>query len=190
LVARDPKFKDFRVLTYGYDSHVAHFFGGGANQTNIFGHGASLLNALEARRRDDPRRPIIFIVHSLGGLVLKEALRRSRQAEPYQQDLKNIYESTRAIIFMGTPHRGSAYADWGIIVRNIVRAAGFDATDRILRDLKFDAGTLDILHEEFLKMTKEEQFEVYTFKEGKGLKGIRGLTEKVRTRGLKTLSML
>ena len=117
---------------------------------------------------------------------MKEALRRSRQAESDQQDLKNIYESTRAIIFMGTPHRGSPYAGWGIIVQSIVSAAGFDATDRILRDLKFDAGTLDILQEDFLKMVKKEQFEVFTFQEGKGLKGVRGLTGKVCTRGFET----
>ncbi len=41
-------------------------------QLDIFSYGESLLNSLEARRRVDPQRPLIFIVHSLGGLVLKD----------------------------------------------------------------------------------------------------------------------
>lgn len=68
-----PKdFEDVRILTYGYDSHVSHFFKGPANQNNISAHGRSLLNALELYRRQDPKRRLIFIVHSLGGLILKE----------------------------------------------------------------------------------------------------------------------
>jgi len=175
-----PKdFPNSHIAVYGYDSRVSNFFGGPANQTTIVGHGTSLLNALEAKRRQAPHRPIIFIVHSLGGLVLKDALRRSWRAQPYKQDLKTVYDSTRGIIFMGTPHRGSDYADWGIIVRNIAVAAGFDASDRILRDLKIDSPTLDTLSEDFAEMLKEETFEVFTFQEGTGLKGVKGLTRKV-----------
>jgi hypothetical protein len=70
LLSKD--FEDLRILTYGYDSHVSHFFKGPANQNNITAHGRSLLNALELSRRSDPKRPLIFIVHSLGGLMLKE----------------------------------------------------------------------------------------------------------------------
>ena len=41
-------------------------------QLDIYSYGESLLNSLEAQRRAAPNRPIIFIVHSLGGLVLKD----------------------------------------------------------------------------------------------------------------------
>lgn len=79
LLAAD--IKNVRILTYGYDSHISRFFKGSANQNNIFAHGQDLLNALERARRKstikriaggDPKRPIIFVVHSLGGIVLKE----------------------------------------------------------------------------------------------------------------------
>jgi hypothetical protein len=70
LLAKD--FKNVRILTYGYDSHVSKFFNGPANQNNIRAHGRSLLNALELYRRDDANRPLLFIVHSLGGIILKE----------------------------------------------------------------------------------------------------------------------
>ena len=172
-------FNDVRILTYGYDSHVSHFFEGGASQATILALGRSFLNDLEGIRRDDPARPVIFIVHSLGGLVLKEALRRSWRADASETDLKTVYDSTKAIMFLGTPHRGSDYAPWGIIARNIAVAVGFDANDRLLKDLRADSTMLDLLRDEFGKMLKEESFRVYTFTEGKGLKGVQGLTTKV-----------
>lgn len=158
---------------------ISNFFGGPASQVSIVGHGNSLLTALGGLRTSCPSRPIIFVVHSLGGLVLKEALRQSWQAQAYE-DRRAVYNSTIAVIFMGTPHRGSDYADWGIILRNIAVASGFDASDRNLGDLRGDSPMLEILRSDFGKMLKEERFELYTFQEGKGLKGVRGLTGKVR----------
>ena len=102
----------------------------------------------------------------------------------HQKDLKDVYESTRAIIFMGTPHRGSEYADWGIIVRNIAVAIGFDASDRVVRALRIDSEMLKLLREEFAKMLREGKFDVFSFMEGQGLKGIRGLTNKVSANSL------
>lgn len=175
-------FPNCRIATYGYDSRISNFFRGPANQANIVDHGTSLLNALEAMRRDFPERPIIFVAHSLGGLILKEALRRSWQATSYEEDLQTVYESTAAVIFMGTPHRGSQYAPWGMIVRNIAVASGFDASDRNLRDLKIDSPVLELLREAFSKMLKEERFDIYTFQEGRGFRGVRGLTGKVSSK--------
>jgi hypothetical protein len=172
-------FKNTRIATYGYDSRVSNFFGGAANQTDILGHGRSLLHATEIFRRPCPARPIIFIVHSLGGLVLKDALRRSWQAQDYEADLRTMYVSTTAIIFMGTPHRGSTYAPWGTIARNIAVASGFDASNRILRDLHVDSSILELLREDFAKMLNENKIDVFTFQEAKGLKGVQSLNGKV-----------
>lgn len=176
-------FSNDRIATYGYDSRVTHFFCGPSSQTTISGHGRSLLHSLVANRQGDPERPIIFIAHSLGGLILKEALRRSWRAGIGDEDLQSIYNATTAVIFMGTPHRGSSYADWGLIARNIAVASGFDASDKILRDLQVDSGVLENLREEFGQMLKEERFNVHSFQEAKGLKGMRVLSTKVSVHG-------
>ena len=72
---RDLLAKDYprtRIWTYGYDSKVTQWFRGPASQLDIFSYSESILNGLVARRLDQPSRSLIFIVHSLGGLVLKE----------------------------------------------------------------------------------------------------------------------
>lgn len=47
-------------------------------------------------------KPVVFIVHSLGGLIIKELLRKSSTDDFYPY----IEYNTRGIIFCGTPHRG------------------------------------------------------------------------------------
>ncbi len=49
-------------------------------------------------------RPILFICHSLGGLVVKQILRRSSDA--FDQREKAIFLHTRAVLFLATPHSG------------------------------------------------------------------------------------
>jgi len=52
-------------------------------------------------------RPLIFVCHGFGGLVVKRALAlsHSRLAKAIEH-LRSLYVSTYAIIFMGTPHHG------------------------------------------------------------------------------------
>jgi hypothetical protein len=171
---------DIRVMTYGYDSHVTKFFNGAANQTSISGHGRSFLNSLAAQRLTCPRRPLIFVAHSLGGLVVKEALRRSRD-ERHQVHLQDVYQSTYATIFLGTPHRGSADAGWGEVLRRIASAAQFDTARPILADLDPSSGSgkLDELAEAFSDMLDEQGFKVYSFQESQGKANIRFLNSLV-----------
>jgi len=65
--------------------------------------------------------------------------------------------------------------------------AGFDANDRVLRDLSVDSGILEFLREEFNKMLVDKAFQVYTFQEGKAYKRMRGLRGKVRCKASKHL---
>ena len=96
------------------------------------------------------------------------------------QDLRDIYQSTYAIIFFGTPHRGSSYTQMGILARDIAVAAGFDARDTLLRSLKPDAEILSLLRQEFARMLHDRTFKIYSFQEGQGFKGTYSLSRKVR----------
>jgi len=93
-----------------------------------------------------------------------------------------LFKSTKAILFLGTPHRGSEFAQWGDIFRGIVHAIGFDAAHQNLRDLRPDSAILDVIRGDFQKLHSKAQQEngaggdgglkVYTFKEAKGITGI------------------
>jgi len=79
--------KNSRILTWGYDSMVSHFFSGPANQSNISAHAKNLLQALKIRRLNcvsfstsfgslrltakQQGRSVIFVAHSLGGKSFK-----------------------------------------------------------------------------------------------------------------------
>ncbi|PVH70529.1 hypothetical protein DL98DRAFT_597736 [Cadophora sp. DSE1049] len=61
------------IITWGYDSNIAKL-AEFSSQNSIFGHAENLLSDLAMKRRKlkEKIRPIIFVGHSLGGLVIKE----------------------------------------------------------------------------------------------------------------------
>jgi len=60
-------------MTWGYDTVITKGYAGPVDKGNIFSHAKDLLNAL-VRKRYGPssRRALIFVAHSLGGIIVKE----------------------------------------------------------------------------------------------------------------------
>jgi hypothetical protein len=52
-------------------------------------------------------RPVLFIAHSMGGVVVKELL---RQSESSAKDYHNLWENTVAAVFLATPTAFSSIA--------------------------------------------------------------------------------
>jgi len=67
------KIPEARILTFGYDARPIDVLGMVSNN-RVGNHARNLLAALATHREDDNTndRPIIFIVHSLGGLVCED----------------------------------------------------------------------------------------------------------------------
>ncbi|KAI1734075.1 WD40-repeat-containing domain protein [Xylaria scruposa] len=170
-------FPSARIMTYGYDSHVTHLFNGPAMKVDIDQYGQNLLNATEASRRGNPHRSLIFIVHSLGGLLLKDALRRARSSR--EERFRHVYKSTRALLFFGTPHRGSSYTELALTATKIVKMAGLDANKKILRSLSSDATHLRVLREDFVEVLKDLDPRIFVFQEGLGYTAFRLFNRKV-----------
>ena len=126
-----------RVLTYGYDTHIRHKLGrSGPKDATIYDFAWDFLVALEAGRRDEPFRPILFIAHSLGGIIVKELLRRSSDDLLRQSHLRSVSSSTIGVMFFGTPHGG---ADPRGILRSIAervfKATGLSVNEQIVNSL-------------------------------------------------------
>ena len=62
-------------------------------------------------------RRIIFICHSLGGLLLKRALIEAHTSRQFI----DVFNRTLGILFFGTPHRGSSSADLAVTLSKIPR---------------------------------------------------------------------
>ncbi|KAG9056275.1 hypothetical protein FS842_011164 [Serendipita sp. 407] len=58
-----------RILSYGYDADTRSFIQ--TSSKTISHHAEDFVERLSQLRRMHPRRPIIFLAHSLGGIILK-----------------------------------------------------------------------------------------------------------------------
>ncbi|CAH0055794.1 unnamed protein product [Clonostachys solani] len=107
----------------------------------LYDHARTLVSDLNRKRKltNSSQRPIIFIAHSLGGIVLKSALIHSdaaRQGALLEQ--QSVKLSTYGILFMGTPHQGGNGVQLGRILANIV-SVFVAANDCILKHLERDS---------------------------------------------------
>ncbi|KAF6517107.1 hypothetical protein HZS61_002668 [Fusarium oxysporum f. sp. conglutinans] len=82
-----------RVMIYGYGSSVAN----SNNFQNLEDLSTSFYNSLLALARAPTAKPIIFVAHSLGGLIVKQSKN--------EDDLK-LVKATYGIVFFGVPHDG------------------------------------------------------------------------------------
>lgn len=93
----------------------------------LYDHGRELVYDLDSERREDgtQQRPIIFIAHSLGGIVVKKALLHSDRVRVGNlEDQRSIKLSTYGIIFMGTPHQGGQGVTMGKVLRYFPETLG------------------------------------------------------------------
>ena len=89
-----------RIFTYKYESQVLC----SKSTAKIEDFAQKLLFNLKVHRKGQERRPIIFIAHSLGGIVCKQALTLAKENSKFN----SILDSTVGIVFFGTPHRGAS----------------------------------------------------------------------------------
>ena len=164
-----------RVLTYGYDTHLRHALGPPLNKATVYDIAWDFLVALEAERRTDPKRPIVFIAHSLGGIVVKEMLRRAGGCQPHHPHLHTIFESTLGIVFFGTPHGGSDPR--GVpqrVLQKLVEAVGICVNEQIVNTLLPSSERLKELRDELGPIAQRQRWMIHSFQEGLDLKALGG----------------
>ena len=125
-----------RVFIYGYDSGIVQ----SQSFQNLDDIASKFCDDLNIIRQSPTTRPLLFIAHSLGGLVLKRALKflASTRSQPHDQLLLS---STLAILFFGVPNHGMNITSLLAMVEgqhNLPLVSTLDKNAGLLQDLVHD----------------------------------------------------
>ena len=145
-LAGEDVLSSYRIFTFGYNSD---FKGAGTN-LNIIDFAKDLLFRMLTFSGGSGKegtsigqRAIIFVGHSMGGLIVKKAYILGKYTSEYTDIVSKIY----GIIFLATPHRGAQYAK---ILNNILSAAPFGAPPKAyVADLDTQSRALQDVNEQF-----------------------------------------
>lgn len=63
-------------------------------------------------------RPVIFVGHSMGGLIIKKMLLLAQSS--HQDNIRALAENTKGVLFYSTPHEGSHIAKMNSVLKYII----------------------------------------------------------------------
>jgi len=124
-----------RVFCWGYDANT---HGDRVSCQYLYDHARQLVSdlCLERRLTKTTQRPIVFVAHSLGGIIVKSALIHSDAARKGALvEHRSIKTSTYGIMFMGTPHQGGNGVQLGKLLVNVA-SVFVAADDRLMKHLE------------------------------------------------------
>ncbi|KAF7914114.1 uncharacterized protein EAF01_000520 [Botrytis porri] len=165
-----------RIFSFGYDANVLFSRGTGT----IEDFATALLEDLLRERSNDKnrKRRIIFICHSMGGIVVKKALIRAFNIKLY----RNIFELTSAILFLATPHMGSDETKLPLLISKFangllalpMRFSG-RVRDELITPLSRGSSVLIETQDEFKRLKLYDGIRVASFLEMDICSGLKGL---------------
>ena len=142
------------------------------SKDKLHNHAERLLAELWAKRGQQKatERPIIFVTHSLGGLIVKRALIASSAIRGIKTNhLRSVYVSTYGILFLGTPHRGfdieSWISRWKPKHSSVDYPKYIDFRPQIIHSLGIKNETLENIDRQFIQLSNKVR--MYFFYEGK-----------------------
>ncbi|XP_046995271.1 protein SERAC1 isoform X4 [Schistocerca americana] len=102
------------------------------------------------------QRPVIWVTHSMGGLLVKKILVRA-----WESGDRNICYKTKGIAFYSVPHLGSPLAE----LTQAMQILLWPSVE--VQELRKDSPELKSLHQKFLQMLPHLQIQVISFAETK-----------------------
>ncbi|TAQ83812.1 hypothetical protein B7494_g7860 [Chlorociboria aeruginascens] len=144
-LSSEVELSNARVFTFGYnaDFSIQH------HQMSILDFSKDLLFRMKTFSSvQDPQEypigkyPIVFVMHSMGGLVVKKAYIIGRSDDQYSEITSNI----RAMLFLATPHKGSAFAE---MLNNILRSTPKFSAKSYVSELEKSSNLLQDINEQF-----------------------------------------
>lgn len=103
-----PDFRNSRIMTYGYDTQL---FNGKGTRSRFEDYADQLLVLLgnERTTAQERARPIMFLCHSMGGLIARLAMVRY---EKYPRLHPDVSLGPRGLLLLSTPNAGALDAQW------------------------------------------------------------------------------
>ncbi|XP_070781994.1 protein SERAC1 [Enoplosus armatus] len=147
---------NLRVLSVEYDSHLSDWMAQcpAENQRKSLAYRSQeLLKKLKLAGVGE--RPVVWVAHSMGGLLVKKMLLDASE----DPDMHGLLKNTKGIMFYSVPHHGTFMAEYSVNVRYLL----FPSIE--VRELCKDSPALRNLNENFLNMAKEKEFKVLSFAE-------------------------
>ncbi|KAK3347044.1 hypothetical protein B0T25DRAFT_553490 [Lasiosphaeria hispida] len=137
--------KHLRVFTFGYNAN----FRGPDTPLSILDFAKGLLVRMKGYGYDGSKnerplgkRPIIFVSHSMGGLVVKKAYILGRFDDHYSSMITKVH----SIFFLSTPHRGSSHAS---TLNNILSVMIGTSSKGYVSELDTNSTSIEDLNEQF-----------------------------------------
>ncbi|MCJ1392169.1 hypothetical protein MMC18_005036 [Xylographa bjoerkii] len=145
----EPAISAARIFSFGYNAAFQSRSTGKDNILNISDFAKDLLFSMKFAAGDKGKQlnmgqlPIIFVAHSMGGLVVKKALILGQ----YDQHYKDMVQAIRAVLFLSTPHRGTNLAE---ILNRILTVSVFGhSRKQYISELKSNSLVLQEINEQF-----------------------------------------
>ncbi|RDW73410.1 hypothetical protein BP6252_07317 [Coleophoma cylindrospora] len=98
-----------RTMIYGYNSKLSSH-----GVDTILDYGREFLEAIKGIRpmQEARERPLFFIAHSFGGIILAHCLIKAVQTNEHDHaTIAALHKATYGILFFGTPHKGLVIDD-------------------------------------------------------------------------------
>lgn len=185
-----------RIWSYGYNSRTAF----SAAVTDVTDEAGMLLDRIQGERisREDKNRRIVFVAHSLGGILMKKVRLKtvsrgnrahldeamliriidfsSLQAMILAQERSRLYggllSKVYGVVFLGTPHRGSDLAWWATFAAEIIRTVqlGMGTNTHYVSALKRNSTEFANISQQWVE--RSENLQIRTFFETERLSGL------------------
>uniref|UniRef100_A0AAQ6A365 Protein SERAC1 n=1 Tax=Amphiprion ocellaris TaxID=80972 RepID=A0AAQ6A365_AMPOC len=147
---------NLRVLSVEYDSHLSDWMAKcpAENQRKSLAYRSQeLLKKL--KQAGVGERPVVWVAHSMGGLLVKKMLMDASE----DPDMQGLLQNTKGVMFYSVPHHGTFMAEYSVNVRYLL----FPSIE--VRELCKDSPALRNLNENFLNIAKEKEIKVLSFAE-------------------------
>ncbi|XP_066472198.1 protein SERAC1 [Tiliqua scincoides] len=145
-----------RIISVEYDTHLSDW----KTKCPVEGYRESiayrsteLLKKLRAAGVGD--RPLIWMSHSMGGLLVKKMLLDASK----DPEMDSIVNNTQGIVFYSVPHHGSRLAEYSLNIRFLL----FPSVE--VKELSKDSPALKALNDDFVSFAKDKNLPVLSFAE-------------------------